>query len=153
MTDSRTAPSFTDFFRETEPRLRRALVAAFGVDVGAESTAEALAFGWEHWERVSRMQNPAGYLFGVGRNKARRHRSKRPAFPVPPVGHEFEVEPGLPEALSRLSDNQRVAVLLVYGDEWTWAEVADLLGVSVSTVQKHLERGMSKLRRSIGVER
>jgi DNA-directed RNA polymerase specialized sigma24 family protein len=152
VTDSKTAPTFTDFYCEAEPRLRRALVAAFGIDVGAESTAEALAFGWENWERVSQMPNPAGYLFGVGRNKARRHRSGRIAFPVPPVGHEFEVESGLPKALSRLSDKQRVAVLLVYGDEWTWPEVADLLGVSVSTVQKHLERGMSKLRHSIGVE-
>jgi DNA-directed RNA polymerase specialized sigma24 family protein len=152
MTDSKTAPTFTDFYRDVEPRLRRALVAAFGVDIGAESTAEALAFGWEHWERVSQMPNPAGYLFGVGRNKARRHRSRRVVFPVPPVGHEFEVEPGIPKALSRLSDKQRVAVLLVYGDEWTWPEVADLLDVSVSTVQKHLERGMSKLRHSIGVE-
>ena len=152
MTDSKTAPTFTDFYRDAEPRLRRALVAAFGVDIGTESTAEALAFGWEHWERVSQMPNPAGYLFGVGRNKARRHRWRRVAFPVPPVGHEFEVEPGIPKALSRLSEKQRVAVLLVYGDEWTWPEVADLLCVSVSTVQKHLERGMSKLRRSIGVE-
>jgi DNA-directed RNA polymerase specialized sigma24 family protein len=152
VTDSKTAQTFTDFYCEAEPRLRRALVAAFGIDVGAESAAEALAFGWEHWERVSQLPNPAGYLFGVGRNKARRHRSRRIAFPVPPVGHEFEVEPGIPEALSRLSEKQRVTVLLVYGDEWTWAEVADLLGVSVSTVQKHLERGMSKLRRSIGVE-
>ena len=152
MTESRTAESFTDFVREVEPRLHRALVAAFGIEIGRECTAEALAFGWEHWERVSGMPNPAGYLFGVGRNKARRHRSRKVAFPSPPVGHEFEVEPGLAEALGRLSDKQRVAVLLVYGDEWTWAEVAELLGVSVSTVQKHLERGMSKLRRSIGVE-
>ena len=152
MTDSKPAPTFTDFYRDVEPRLRRALVAAFGVDIGAESASEALAFGWENWERVGQMPNPAGYLFGVGRNKARRHRSRRVAFPVPPVGHEFEVEPGIPEALSRLSDKQRVTVLLVYGDEWTWLEVADLLGVSVSTVQKHLERGMSKLRHSIGVE-
>jgi len=100
VTDSKTAPIFADFVRESEPRLRRALVAAFGVDIGAEATAEALAFGWEHWERVSRMPNPAGYLFGVGRNKARRHRTRRVAFPVPPVGHEFAVEPGLPAALA-----------------------------------------------------
>lgn len=152
MAHSSTVPTFTDFYREVEPRVRRALVAAFGVDIGSESAAEALAFGWENWERVGQMPNPAGYLFGVGRNKARRHRSRRVAFPVPPVGHEFEVEPGIPEALSRLSEKQRVTVLLVYGDEWTWPEVAELLGVSVSTVQKHLERGMSKLRRSIGVK-
>jgi DNA-directed RNA polymerase specialized sigma24 family protein len=146
-----TASGFTDFVREAEPRLRRALVAAFGVDVGADATAEALAYGWEHWELVSAKANPAGYLFGVGRNKARRVRSRRVAFPVPPEGHELWVEPGLPAALAGLSQKQRVTVLLVHGDEWTWAEVAELLDVSVSTVQKHLERGMAKLREGIGV--
>lgn len=152
VTESKATASFTEFIREAEPRLRHALVAAFGVEVGAEATAEAVAFGWEHWGRVSQKSNPAGYLFGVGRNKARRIRSRPLAFPAPPVGNEFWVEPELPEALSRLSERQRVAVLLVYGDEWTWEEVAELLGVSVSTVQKHLERGMSKLRHTIGVE-
>lgn len=146
-----TAHAFTDFVRETEPRLHRALVAAFGVEVGAEATAEALAFGWEHWERVKAKPNPAGYLFGVGRNKARRTRLRGVPFPTPPAKHEFAVEPGLPAALAGLSERQRVTVLLIHGDEWTWAEVAELLGVSVSTVQKHLERGMSKLRHAIGV--
>jgi len=63
MTDSKPAPTFTDFYRDVEPRLRRALVAAFGVDIGAESAAEALAFVWENWERVGKMPNPAGYLY------------------------------------------------------------------------------------------
>ena len=80
MANSSTVPTFTDFYREVEPRVRRALVAAFGVDIGSESAAEALAFGWENWERVGQMPNPAGYLFGVGRNKARRRRSRRVAI-------------------------------------------------------------------------
>jgi DNA-directed RNA polymerase specialized sigma24 family protein len=128
-------------------------VAAFGVEAGSEATAEALAYGWEHWDNVRDRPNPAGYLFGVGRNKAKRHVSRRPVFPVPPAGHDLVVEPGLPAALSRLSEKQRTTVLLVYGDEWTHAEVAQFLGVSVSTVQTHAERGIAKLRRSIGVRR
>ena len=62
------------------------------------------------------------------------------------------VEPGLPDALARLPGQQRVAVYLVCGHEWSMSEVADLLGVSKGTVQKHLERGMSKLRHRLGVE-
>ena len=38
--------SFTEFVREAEPRLRHALCAAFGGEVGRESAAEALAYGW-----------------------------------------------------------------------------------------------------------
>jgi len=44
-------------------------------------------------------------------------------------------------------------VLLVHGYHWTYREVAELLEVSVSTVQAHVDRGMSKLREALGVER
>jgi DNA-directed RNA polymerase specialized sigma24 family protein len=66
------ADSFTDFMEDAEPRLRHALCAAFGGDQGRDAAAEALAYGWEHWARVREMENPAGYLWGVGRNHARR---------------------------------------------------------------------------------
>jgi RNA polymerase sigma factor (sigma-70 family) len=52
--------------------------------------------------------------------------------------------------LARLSERQRLAVVLIHGYEWTHIEVANLVGVSVSTVQQHAERGMAKLRVAIG---
>ncbi len=153
MTTSSVAQAFTEFAKDFEPRLRLALVAAFGVEAGVEATSEALAYAWEHWDSLSSRPNPAGYLFGVGRNKARKRRKTRTLLPAPPVNHEFFVEPGLPDALNRLSDRQRVAVLLVHGEDWTHSEVADLLGLSVSTVQQHAERGISKRRKGIGADR
>ena len=150
MADRLTVDSFTKFVQDVEPRLKRALVAAFGRDVGLEAAAEALAYGWEHWERVREMDNPAGYLWGAGRNKARSQRRPKPVFPEVPAHYEPWVEPGLPAAMAHLSESQRTAVLLIHGFEWTHAEVAELLGVSISTVQKHVDRGMAKLRRRIG---
>ena len=41
-------------------------------------------------------------------------------------------------------------MVLVYAYEWTYQEVADLLGISRSTVQNHLERGLARLRMVIG---
>ena len=152
MTTSNVSEAFTEFAKDVEPKLRLALVAAFGVEAGVEATSEALAYGWSNWETLKARPNPAGYLFGVGRNKARRSRKKRTLLPAPPVDHEFFVEPGLPDALNRLSERQRVVVLLLHGEEWTLSEVAELLGLSVSTVQEHAERGMSKLRKALGVE-
>jgi RNA polymerase sigma factor (sigma-70 family) len=67
-----------------------------------------------------------------------------------PEGGIPHVEPGLPAALASLSENQRVAVILVAGFGWRLREVAELRGVSISTVQNHLERGMKKLRTSMG---
>ena len=57
---------FTAFVTEHECRLRRAFVAAYGGERGREATAESLAFAWEHWDRISRMDNAPGYLFRVG---------------------------------------------------------------------------------------
>ena len=53
---------FEAFVREVEPRLRRAFVGCRGTDGATEATAEALAYGWEHWDELRVMENPAGYL-------------------------------------------------------------------------------------------
>ena len=57
-----------------ERGLRTTLTAALGSDVGREAAAEALAYGWEHWDRVSALENPAGYLYPVGRDLGGRRR-------------------------------------------------------------------------------
>ena len=143
--------SFTEFVGAVEPRLRYALCAAFGDERGREATAEALAYGWEHWEQVRGMDNPAGYLWGVGRNHARRQRSVKPLLSDVPVEAMPWIEPGLSKALGALSERQRLAVMLIHGLEWTYSEVAELLGVSKGTVQTQAERGMVRLRRLVGV--
>ncbi len=142
--------SFTVFARQVEPRLRHALTAVFGQEKARDATAEALAYGWEHWDRIRTMENPAGYLYRVGRH-AHKLRRPRPEFlPVPNPGIP-DVEPGLPNALARLSERQRTAVVLCYGLGWTRQEVADLQGVSINSVGAHLSRGLAKLRSYLGV--
>jgi RNA polymerase sigma-70 factor (ECF subfamily) len=61
------------------------------------------------------------------------------------------VEPELPKALARLSERQRVAIILVHSLGWTYAETAELLGTSIGTVEVHVQRGVKRLRRSLGV--
>ncbi len=141
--------SFTDFVREAEPRLRHALTAAYGQDRGREAVAEALAYGWQHWDRLSEMDNPAGYLYRVARSKARPKR--RPLFSPVPMDRLPHVEPGLPAALSKLSEKQRIAVVMVHAYDWPRHEVAAMLDISVSTLDTHLQRGLFKLRGALGV--
>ena len=144
---------FTEFFKTAEPRLRMALCSAFGIDVGQEASSEALAFAWEHWDRVRGTANPAGYLYGVGRNKARGSLRRRPAIlPAVPPGSLPWIEPSLPTALARLSERQRTVVMLLYSFDWTMTEVAELLGMAKGTVQLHARRALVKLRRDLGVE-
>jgi DNA-directed RNA polymerase specialized sigma24 family protein len=145
---------FVEFVETNESKLRHALTAALGFEAGKEAAAEALAYGWEHWVRVRAMVNPVGYLYTVGRSKARRlHLLARPVFPPIPEDREPWFEPGLPDALGGLSEKERTVVILLHGYGWHMTEVAETLGVSKSTVQTYDERGMRKLRHKLGAER
>ena len=154
MLRDRTAEdSFTAFARSAEPGLRRALTAGFGPEAGRDACAEALAYGWRHWERLEAMDNPAGYLFRVGQRAARRkiRRSSWLGGDVP-VFAEPWVEPAFGPAWERLSDRQRTVVGLLHGFDWSLGEVAELLGVSKSSVQVYERRAMRRLRKALGVE-
>jgi DNA-binding CsgD family transcriptional regulator len=122
-------PGFVAFVRDVEPKLRRALVSGFGVDIGREATAEALAYGWEHWERVRQLENPAS-----------------------PAGNEPWVEPGLAPALRALSLRQRQVVILVHAMGLSQAETATMLGLKPTSVQNHLQRGLARLRTALGAD-
>jgi RNA polymerase sigma-70 factor (ECF subfamily) len=144
--------SFLLFARSVEPGLRAALVSFHGAQAGMEATNDALVYAWSHWDRVRSMRNPAGYLYRVGQRAGRRPRMKRPV-PQPsavPIATPW-VEPGLQDALESLTRRQRQVVVLIEGYEWTQAEVAELLGISKSAVQTHLERGLHWLREALGV--
>lgn len=142
---------FEEFFKEQEPRLRRALVAAYGPVRGREAATEALAWAWEHWSEVQEVTSPTAFLYRVGQSRSRRWGRPRVLFAAPDPPTEPWVEPALPHALASLSEHQRVAVVLVHGFGWSHREVAELLSVSNSTVQNHVERGLAKLRAALEV--
>jgi RNA polymerase sigma factor (sigma-70 family) len=144
---------FDRFVEEAEPRLRRALVAVRGPVNGREAVAEALAYAWEHWDRVRSMENPVGYLYRVGQSRTRQRRRvlRRVRDGADGMVDPPEVEPGLAGALRSLSDAQRAAVFLVHGCDWSHAQVAEVLGCSPSTVSTHVQRGMARLREVLEV--
>lgn len=142
---------FEPFAQVEGRRLRTALVAAYGPEVGADSAAEALAYGWEHWARLSTMANPAGYLFRVGQTAARRTRRRHRFLPCPTTEELPEFEPRLVPALEALTEPQRTCVLLVHAFAWSQAETADILGVDPSTVRTHLARALKKLHDALEV--
>jgi predicted RNA polymerase sigma factor len=76
--ETRVHEDFTVFVGEVEPKLSYALAAAYGVEVGRESTADALAYAWENWPKLREMNNPAGYLYRVGQSAAKKHRRRPP---------------------------------------------------------------------------
>lgn len=145
----RAVTGFDAFYELAEPMVRRGLVAALGPVEGAEAAANAMAYAFEHWSRVSAMDNPTGYLYRVGRSAARRRRKPLPEAEPEPVS-DPSFEPALPKALNRLSESQRQAVLLVNAWGYPQADAAAMLGISASTLRNHLDRGMTRLRRHLG---
>ena len=144
---------FAALLADVEPRLRRALVAAYGVDAGSDATAEALGWAWEHLDAVVVMRNPGGYLWRVGSTAARRARPRTVAWQERPDDalETSTPEPAVAAALASLSPRQRAAVLLVHGYGYSLTEAADLLGCRVRTVRTHLDRGMAVVRAALGV--
>jgi RNA polymerase sigma factor (sigma-70 family) len=133
--------SFIAFVRQDGERLRRVMADA------------ALAWAWEHWDRVSEMANPTGYLYRVGQTHAKRAlRNGRPiTFPreVESAEGASRTDLDLAEALRRLPERQRMAVVLVHAYGWTAVEVGDLTGSPATTVRSHLRRGLRQLRKSL----
>src|SRR5580698_1154390 len=141
---------FQEFIEDAEPRLHRALVAKLGWEQGREATAEALAYAWQHWPKISAMANPGGYLYRVGQSRVRWRKSGT-VFARPDDGAN-SFEPALGPALAALTERQRVAVVLVHGYGWTAREVAEVTGIKTTTVQSHVERGLARLRSQLQVE-
>lgn len=153
MSDRTRVDSFTEFVVEVEPRLRRALSAAFGFEVGRDAAAEALVYGWKHWDRVGAMDNPAGFLYRVGRDRGRKLPKPVGTVHLDRVVEGMPwVEPQLPAELARLPMKQRMVFTLIHGYEWSFTEVADLLDISKATVQTHERRAMAKLRKRLGAD-
>jgi RNA polymerase sigma factor (sigma-70 family) len=128
------------------PRLRRALIASFGRELGDDAAAEAVTWALAHAERVSSFANPAGYLYRVGQSWAIRQRKARPQ-----VGSSDRYDDHVPDidlhrALQQLTEVQRICVVLIHGNGWRYEEVAQVLHRSEASVRNHLHRGLAQLR-------
>lgn len=140
---------FETFFREAEPRLRRAYSGRVAPHRVGDAVSTALEFAWRHWDRVAAMEYPVAYLFRVGLSKSRPRRDGR--LPAPPPHETAHVEPALISAMQRLPRRQREVIWLVDACDWTPTEAADALELSLSAVRTHRSRGLQRLRRELGV--
>lgn len=65
-------------------------------------------------------------------------------YEEPAVEDAYNIE--LKEALETLGEKYRLIMMLYYGEGYRVQEIADFLGMPVSTVQTRLDRGRKKLR-------
>jgi RNA polymerase sigma-70 factor (sigma-E family) len=134
------------------------------VEVARDLTQETLARAWVHWRKVGRMDRPDLWLRRVALNLANshfRHRKVERSAPHRPGPQDPTARvdgPGgstadrlvVREALARLSDRQRTAIVLRYLDDLSVEQTAQLMGCSPGTVKKLAARGLTTLRGLIG---
>jgi DNA-directed RNA polymerase specialized sigma24 family protein len=122
-------------------------------DVVAEAFVRVLADEQGGWRRVI---EPRGYLFrivlNVARERARsagRRRQREIRWTGYPAPVELLADHRVADMLSRLSVRQRSATYLTYWEDLDLASVADLMGISVGAVTRHLNRARRSLRTAI----
>ncbi len=150
-----TAMGFEDFFEQERVRLLRALVVLCGNREEAEEILqESFLALWERWERVSRLDDPTGYLYRTALNRHRSRvrrtlRAARRAVGLAQGGDLFahaDERDAVARALAELTPRRRQAVVLTEMLSYSSAEAASVMGISDVTVRRLAQEARRDLR-------
>ncbi len=149
--------TFEAFYRAEGDDLFRALSVALGdVDLAREATDEGFVRAYQHWRKVSRYDNPAGWVYRVALNWARSRLRKTKREVVTHQVHERSVgwsgDPTLIQAIGELPIEFRSVVVLRYLLQWSTAEVAEAMDLPTGTVKSRLSRALNQLRSALESE-
>lgn len=148
------------FCRREYPRLVGSLGLYTGSRlVGEELAQEALVRACSRWPQVRELDSPGAWVQRVGFNLAnslyRRRAAERRALTRSGMPNEASDDAEtivVRDAVSRLPQKQRAAIVLRYWVGLGGAETAAVLGTSVANVHQLCHRGLEALRRDLGVE-
>lgn len=143
-----SALDFDAFYREARPSVGRALALTLrDVDLATDSLDEAMVRAYQRWDRVGRLDNPAGWVYRVGLNHARsRLRRLLRRVPPPAEATEFTVaDPAIERALAELSVDHRAVVVCRLLLGWSESQTADALAIRPGTVKSRLSRASKQL--------
>jgi RNA polymerase sigma-70 factor (ECF subfamily) len=152
-------PSFEAFFGETHQRLFGGLCLVTGSRHEAEEIMQdAYLKIWERWERVSAVEDPAGFLFRTAMNlfRSRYRRAllavRRQVSLAPTIDDLALVEDRdeVVRLLRSLSPAERASIVLTTMFGYTSEEAGQLLGVKAATVRAHATRGRASARATLG---
>jgi RNA polymerase sigma-70 factor (ECF subfamily) len=157
-----TALSFDGFYMANERRLFRALYVLTGSRDEAEDLAQhAFCRVWERWDRVSALDDPAGYLFRTAFNahhSATRRAVRAARRVVDVVVHSAPTPaPGpadlaadrdhVTRSLARLSPRQREAVVLTQLLDCDASHAARIMRIRPATVRVLVSQARAVLAR------
>jgi len=143
--------TFETFFDEHYEAVRRSLAVAFGDPVVAEELAQdAFTRALSNWRRVSQMDRPAGWVYVVALRAGRRRGRPKETAPGPEpasadIADAVARDIVLGDAIARLPERQRVALVLRYLADLPVADVALAMGCAVGTVKSTLHAALARL--------
>jgi RNA polymerase sigma-70 factor, ECF subfamily len=152
-----------------EPQVRSALLAAIphlrafaisltgDIDRADDLVQDAVVRGLSHLDRFEPGTNLQAWLFTILRNlfySEHRRRRREVEDPEGAAAEKLSVAPAqgahldfqdLKTALSRLSPEQREAILLVGAEGLTYEQAAEVCGVVVGTIKSRVNRARARL--------
>ena len=147
---------FASWYEREHTRLVTSLLLVAGdADRAAEATDEAFARAYAAWGRVSLMASPRGWTYRVALNVLRRRgrrarleqtllsRQPPPGSVPPPAGEAWD-------AVRCLPPRQRTAIVLRFVADLTEEQVAEIMGVTRSTVSATLAHARHHLALQLG---
>lgn len=144
-----------DVYEELRAPLMRFAASLVGPDEAADLVSEVVLATLQR-HSLSSLENPKAYLMQGVMNRAKsrgrrlfRERDAMLRLGVPAVtGGQLEGrDPSLVRAVLDLPARQRAAVFLVYWEDLSPSEAAELLGVRSATLRRYLHLAREKLRR------
>jgi RNA polymerase sigma-70 factor, ECF subfamily len=146
-------------YRDEYRRLVRALaVAAGSTDAAREVVQDAFVQAARHWGRISRYEDPAGWIrmVAVRRLADRRRGNRRRSAALPRLAGPEAVDDRVPDvdlarAVAALPDGQRLVICLHHLADLPIDAVAQALGIAPGTVKSQLSDARRALARSVEV--
>ena len=154
-----TGSGFEDLFERHHARLFAGLCLVTGSRSEAEDVMqEAFLQVWQRWDRVSNMDEPAGYLFRTAMNLTRKRRRRATVALKRAVGlastpdafAQVDDRDELIRAIQGLAPRERAAIVLTALEEYSSSEAGRMLGIADSTVRVLAGRARTSMRSSIG---
>jgi RNA polymerase sigma-70 factor, ECF subfamily len=156
------AADFDAVFREHYGPMVGSLAVATGDrEAAADAVQDAFTRAYSRWRRISRYEDPAGWVRHVALNRLRDHfrRTERGRRAVDRLSKREDLavdapEPpaedsGLLDAVARLPQQQRIAASLFYVEQLSVQEVADSMKLSTGAVKYHLHAARNALREQV----
>lgn len=146
-----------DIYEQLKSPLMRFAASLVGPDEASDLVSEVVLATMER-RLLSSLENPGAYLMQAVLNRARSRarRLDRGVRAVARMGASSPVvsplegaDPEVVRTVASLPIQQRAAVFLVYWEDLSPSEAADLMGVRPATLRRYLHQAREELRRHL----